>query len=888
MITYARLLKGAQTNRSLATRKDYMTISSTTISRFPLSETTRYKNEGKISSRAVETNSSFFETAGRYAVNTAAITTAIALPALAIANGMGVFSTSGQDTYAQGPTDLGFMSGSSGGRDFFPNSTHFNHTTISHAISVPSSLELSTTCVHNVALATFGLLFAQNTWSLDGFRNLFGSCTPSKSKANTDPQLILSTPCIIPRAASHKSEKPNPLTSDIPMCAMGLLSLATGQITIQLAGLPLLTYCLNVPGVKANLLEAFPATLSLANLNGANGFNITGINPGDNSGGSVSSAGDVNADGIADLIIGASGANNAAGASYVVFGSKQLGGQGTLSLAALNGANGFNITGINPNDYSGWSVSSAGDVNADGVADLIIGAGLPSYAAGASYVVFGSKQLGSQGTLTLADLNGTNGFNITGINPNDYSGWSVSSAGDVNADGIADLIIGEDRANNGAGASYVVFGSKQLGSQGTLTPADLNGTNGFNITGIKPGDESGISVSSAGDVNADGVADLIIGAAGPNNGAGASYVVFGSKQLGSQGTLTLADLNGTNGFNITGIKPNDDSGWSVSSAGDVNADGVADLIIGAFGANNGAGASYVVFGSKQLGRQGTLRLADLNGTNGFNITGINPSDDSGGSVSSAGDVNADGVADLIIGAFGANNGAGASYVVFGSKQLGSQGTLRLDALNGTNGFNITGINPTGINPGDESGGSVRSAGDVNADGVADLIIGAAGANNGAGASYVVFGHRYTTPAPASTLAPMTEAGSTSTALSTTTTGPASSSTAQSTITTSSGSSATALSTTTTASGANSNSAPANNNAAIIGGAAGGGVVVTGSLIGGLLYWLKNKKKQAVDPEVDSTRASMHFVVAPGTDYKPFNELQDGQKSPRTAVGDEQA
>ena len=112
----------------------------------------------------------------------------------------------------------------------------------------------------------------------------------------------------------------------------------------------------------------------------------------------------------------------------------------------------------------------------------------------------------------------------------------------------------------------------------------------------------------------------------------------------------MAALNGTNGFNITGINPNDDSGASVSSAGDVNADGVADLIIGAWGANNVAGASYVVFGSKQLGSGGTLRLAALNGTNGLTITGINPNDESGISVSSAGDVNADGVADLIIGA----------------------------------------------------------------------------------------------------------------------------------------------------------------------------------------------------------------------------------------------
>ena len=86
---------------------------------------------------------------------------------------------------------------------------------------------------------------------------------------------------------------------------------------------------------------------------------------------------------------------------------------------------------------------------------------------------------------------GSNGFSITGINPSDYSGSSVSSAGDVNADGIADLIIGAPGANGFRGASYVVFGSKQIGSQGTLSLSNLNGTNGFNITGINPNDESG-------------------------------------------------------------------------------------------------------------------------------------------------------------------------------------------------------------------------------------------------------------------------------------------------------------------------------------------------------------------------------------------------------------
>jgi len=420
-------------------------------------------------------------------------------------------------------------------------------------------------------------------------------------------------------------------------------------------------------------LAAFPGNINLSALDGSNGFRLSGVAAGDGSGRAVSTAGDVNGDGVDDLLIGAPRADpngNYSGASYVVFGRAGVGNGGNLELSALDGTNGFRLSGVAAGDGSGFAVSTAGDVNGDGVDDLLIGAPNPNFFSGASYVVFGGAGVGSGGNLEFSALDGTNGFRLSGVAVYDYSGLAVSTAGDINGDGVDDLLIGAPgEVDGGPGRSYVVFGGAGVGSGGNINLSALDGSNGFRLSGYG-GD--GRAVSTAGDVNGDGVDDLLIGGASAAGlYSGVSYVVFGGAGVGSSGNLQLLALDGTNGFKLSGVAEYDYSGSAVSKAGDVNGDGVDDFLIGAWRADpNGerSGASYLVFGGAGVGNGGNLELSALGGTNGFRLSGVAAYDLSGRAVSTAGDVNGDGVDDLLIGAPDADpNGerSGASYVVFG-------------------------------------------------------------------------------------------------------------------------------------------------------------------------------------------------------------------------------
>jgi|GEM_PF-1404379 len=401
----------------------------------------------------------------------------------------------------------------------------------------------------------------------------------------------------------------------------------------------------------------------------------------------------------------------------------------SLSLADIK------YIGEDAEDRTGYSVSSAGDVNGDGFDDSLISS---RYAddggldAGAVYLIYGGANATGNMDLSLADAK------FIAENAGDYAGYSVSGAGDVNGDGFDDILIGAYYNENttsepDAGAAYLIYGGNEthlLSGDTDLSTADAK------FIGEAAENLAGYSVSSAGDVNGDGYDDILIGAPLNDSGAdnaGATYLLYGESNLTGQIDLSAADAK------FMGEHTDDWAGISVSSAGDVNSDGFDDILIGSSYEDSGgssAGAAYLIYGEINLTRVVNLSSADAK------FTGEAAADYAGYVVSSAGDVNGDGKDDILIGApFESTRGtyAGAAYLVYGRSD-GYSGLTPL--LLSKVGSTIPGAKFTGENAGDYAGYSVSSAGDINNDGYNDLLVGAPLENSdgsNAGATYLLYG-----------------------------------------------------------------------------------------------------------------------------------------------------
>lgn len=437
----------------------------------------------------------------------------------------------------------------------------------------------------------------------------------------------------------------------------------------------------------------------------------------DSVGTTVASVGDVDGDGLGDVLVGAPahGANGRAssGRVYLVRGATMRGAVGLETIAAGDG--GFAIDGEAPEVRAGEALAAGGDVDGDGRADLLVGApqtnlgnGPMGDNVGRAFVIFGSDRTQP---LDLAELVARGaGQSFTGEKMGDAAGAALARVGDVDGDGRSDFLIGAPLAGDGEtrpGRSYLVLGRAGAGSW-RLDQRLAQGT-AFVLDGEAQDDRSGSALAGLGDIDGDGVPELAIAAPsfdGDGIDRGRVYVVRGSVALASRSLASIAA--GEGGFAIDGEADLDAAGAAVAGVGDVDGDGRDDFAIAAPGHDDARGRIYVVTDASSF----------ADGDGGFVIDGEQPGD-SIAAVARAGDLDGDGLDDVLVGAFRAGEG-GRAYVVWG----GAIDRVALgDVADGEGGFAIAGA------AGELTGRAIAGGDDLDGDGVAELVLGSVGAND---------------------------------------------------------------------------------------------------------------------------------------------------------------
>jgi hypothetical protein len=447
-----------------------------------------------------------------------------------------------------------------------------------------------------------------------------------------------------------------------------------------------------------------------------------GERPNSRSGTSVAGLGDVNGDGIDDIIIGASDDNEwgmLSGQAYLFLGGP-FGLKRGLSLSEADASFYGNQDGL-----AGFSVAGAGDVNNDGLNDILIGSyNDPDGAlqAGKAYLIFG-KRTGWEMDTSLSSASAS----FMGTMPHMQCGFSVAGAGDVNKDGFDDILIGSK-----LGRVYLFFGKASGWTQNRQLPtADVSFTEEGPVEGI------GDSVAGAGDVNGDGYEDILLGAPLNDENApdsGQTYLILGrSGPWLPDVLLTNADAS------FLGESENDRSGISIAGGGDVDGDGYDDIVIGADGHSQVAmhgGKSYIIFGRSSGWSMDTRLSGPV-----VSFMGDDEGDQIGNPLSSAGDLNMDGLDDILISSpFNGENGvqSGKVHLIFG-RRTGWGVNVSISKANAS--F----MGETG---GDNAGSSLAAAGDVDGDGLNEIVLGAKHRSEGenlAGKTYLVKGPAGTEP-----------------------------------------------------------------------------------------------------------------------------------------------